>query len=48
VVSSRPGAAAHYVSADETGTATERALPVRYLGDAAVGAAVLDSQPLAA
>jgi hypothetical protein len=47
-VSSRPGATARYVYADEAGTASERDLPVRYLGEPALAADVLDSEPLAA
>jgi peptidase E len=33
VISSRPGASARYVCADGHGSASERELPVRYLGD---------------
>ncbi len=52
VVSSREGASAYYVHADATGTASERELPVRFLGADApapsVLADVLDSRALAA
>ena len=48
VVSSRPEAGASYVCVDESGTASERALPVRYLGDPVVVTGVLDGEPLAA
>jgi dipeptidase E len=53
-VSSRPGARARYVSADGEGGASERDLPVRYLGKAGSARAdlsapsLVDSQALAA
>jgi hypothetical protein len=53
-VSSRPGARARYVSADGEGGASERDLPVRYLGGAESARAglpvpsLVDSQALAA
>jgi dipeptidase E len=54
VVSSRAGARARYVFADGSGSATERDLPVRYLGDPAAvpteiaAAGLVDSRALAA